>query len=184
MFVTGSRKDTFWMLVKAVLPMMVNLKVFSISAFSEDLRLLPMDRLVCQLEVLSWIQVDGGDSEIFTRWLDTQMALKELRWICRTPVEISPKACPKLISLEGNFRVITALLPNRQIKRLYWIADVAFKGCHLAPLLTELLVAGDLSSCEALSFEKHYHAVDYRLLVDYFPSLTSLELIEYGEEVR
>ncbi|KAF8195598.1 hypothetical protein BJ912DRAFT_149233 [Pholiota molesta] len=183
MFVTGSRREAFWTLVRAVLPTMVNLKEFSISGFSEDLGLLPMDRLVCQLEVLSWIQVDGGDAAVFTRWLDTQKALKELRWISRTPVEVSPKACPQLMSLEGNFRVMTALLPHRHIKRLYWISDIAFRGCHLAPLLAGLLVAGDLSSCEALSFEKHYHdAVDYRSLVDYFPSLASLELIEYGEE--
>lgn len=181
MFISGSQKVAFWKLVQSVLPMMVNLKVFSISASSEDLKLLPMDKLVFQLEVLSWVQIDGGNSEMFTRWLGTQKSLKELKWISRSPVDISSRTCPNLIRLEGNFHVITALLPNRPIEQLYWISDATLKGCHLAALLEEL--AYDLARLDCLSFEKHSHAVDYRLLVDHLPSLTSLELLGDGNEV-
>ncbi|KAF8176778.1 hypothetical protein BJ912DRAFT_986680 [Pholiota molesta] len=176
--VLGSQKVAFWKLVQSVLPMMVNLKVFSISAASKDLKLLPMDTLVFQLEVLSWVQIDGGNSEMFTRWLGTQKALKELKWISRGPVDISPGTCPKLIRLEGNFHVIAALLPNRPIKQLYWTSDVTLKG--LAAFFEEL--AYDFGRLDSLSFEKHSHAVDYRSLVGHLPSLTSLELLGDGKE--
>ncbi|KAF9481943.1 hypothetical protein BDN70DRAFT_919495 [Pholiota conissans] len=179
MLISGKEKDTFWQLLPTVLPTMSNLKVFSISASREHLSQLPLDKLVFQLDVLSWIQIDGGDSQHFAHWLDSQKALKELKWICRNAVAVSPIACPHLISLEGNHSVIAALLPTRRIKRLHWLSDSTFKGCHLAPLLTEF--RSDLHF-ESLSFERHSEAIDYRLLVDHLPSLTSLEFIGDGKE--
>ncbi|KAF8187425.1 hypothetical protein BJ912DRAFT_969765, partial [Pholiota molesta] len=155
--------------------MLTNLTEFAIIAFSEEIKVLPMDRVVCQLETLTWIEVDSEPSGIFPRWLATQKALKKLKWICGHSIELSPGAVPGLVSLEGNFHVVSALLPGRNIKRLHWVADLAWKGCSPEERLEG--ISCGLRKLESLSFESQYNAVDYRLVVQHLASLRFLELV-------
>jgi hypothetical protein len=178
----GSLKAAAWTLLRAVLPLLTNLTEFAIIVCSEEIKVLPMDRVVCQLETLAWIEVDSEPSGIFPRWLATQKALKKLKWICRSAITLPPGAVPKLVSLEGNFHVISALLPGRNIKRLHWVADLAWKGCSPKERLKG--ISCDLRKLESLSFESQYNAVDYHSVVEHLASLRFLELVGDHHEVR
>ncbi|KAF9476422.1 hypothetical protein BDN70DRAFT_882469 [Pholiota conissans] len=173
--VIGPKKAAIWTLLGSVLPYMTNLKEFSVSAFRDDINLLPMEKLAFQLEVLTWIQVDSMNCGIFPKWLATQKKLKKLKWISRTPVEVPASACPNLISLEGTFHAINALLPGRDIKRLYWLADPALER---SPLVGNTLdrLSGSMESLESLSFDTRVNAIHYHGLASHLPSLVLLEL--------
>ncbi|KAF9481932.1 hypothetical protein BDN70DRAFT_991539 [Pholiota conissans] len=173
--IAGPKKDAIWARLPAVLPLMVNLKDLSLMGFSTDFNELPMDKIICQLESLTWVQIDSQLSNVLSNWLPTQKALRKLRWIYRRPVEIPPTACPNLQTLEGCFHVISTLLPGRNIKRLNWIADPTLKMCSSVHSTLNIL-SEPLQTLDLISFDTQLNAIHYHSLADHLPSKCAVEL--------
>lgn len=170
----GCHKITCWDLLRVVLPAMTNLQELSLIAPTQELHMLPLHAVTCQLEHLSWVAIDSGESELFERWLETQKQLKHLRWIHRDRITVSPSALPNLVSLEGNSHVVEALLPSRNIKRLHWIADTAFDVSD-----STWQFSAALHDLQALTFENRFNTVELCTLAYRLTSLTCLELVGY-----
>ncbi len=170
-FIAGKQRITYLELLRITLPLMVNLKELSIMAANE-IEVLSVARLTIQIENVSWIQLDSGQNDQFVRWAQSQKSTKHLRWIHKKAVEVPRSAFPSLVSLEGNLHVVEALMPDRDIRRLHWIAD-SLSG----EFLVTKALAVKMANLKSLTFEIRFNAVDYNTIAGYFHSLTFLELI-------
>ena len=170
--IAGKQRITCLGLLRITLPMMINLKELFIMATTNEMQVFSMPRLTFQIESLAWIQLDSGQNDQFVRWAQSQKSVKHLRWIHRGAVEISRSAFPGLVSLEGNLHVVEALMPDRDIQRLHWIAD-SFNG----KFLVSNALAVKMANVKSLTFEIPFNTIEYNMVACYLHSLTFLELI-------
>ena len=173
----GRLRTIYWKLLTESLPLMVNLKQLSVLAPGSDLNAIPMHSLTFQLESLSWVQTDTETNLQFIPWLETQKALKHLRWIHRDCIKISRTALPQLRSLEGNLHVVEALLPGREIQRLHWLSDLARGELDTEVRVTRM--CAELQSVRSLTFDVQCNVVDYNNISGSLVSLNFLELVGY-----
>ncbi|KJA17921.1 hypothetical protein HYPSUDRAFT_45768 [Hypholoma sublateritium FD-334 SS-4] len=175
----GRLRTIYWKLFTACLPLMVNLTQLSVLALGSDMNVIPMHTLTFQLESLSWIQMDIEANAQFVPWLETQNALKHLRWIHRGRVMVSRTALPHLRILEGNLHVVEALLPGRQIQRLHWLSDLAHGELDVQARIPRLF--SGLQNLRSLTFDVQRNIVEYNVIGSSLVSLDFLELVGYDD---